>query len=146
MVKYHFGYAFSMLMVGLLMIIAFITALVTPPQTPPPSASELVAIPGLNPVIPLGWGALAFIVALVIHEFGHGLQARAHGMRIRAFGLLQLGPLPLGAFAEPQYEELTNAPSKEKDENVCCRSCDKHLCGHRLSNVLGWISRTVCSR
>ena len=105
---------FSMLMVGLLMIIAFITALVTPPQSPPPSASELVAIPGLNPVIPLGWGALAFIVALVIHEFGHGLQARAHGMRIRAFGLLQLGPLPLGAFAEPQYEELTNAPSKER--------------------------------
>ena len=105
---------FSMLMVGLLMIVAFITALFTPPQSPPPSASELVAIPGLNPVIPLGWGALAFIVALVIHEFGHGLQARAHGMRIRAFGLLQLGPLPLGAFAEPQYEELTNAPSKER--------------------------------
>ena len=103
---------FSMIMVGLLMVIAFITALLTPPQSPPPSASELVAIPGLNPVIPLGWGAVAFIVALVIHEFGHGLQARAHGMRIRAFGLLQLGPLPLGAFAEPQYEELTNAPSK----------------------------------
>ncbi len=105
---------FSMIMVGLLMVIAFITALMTPPQSPPPSASELVAIPGLNPVIPLGWGAVAFIVALVIHEFGHGLQARAHGMRIRAFGLLQLGPLPLGAFAEPQYEELTNAPSKER--------------------------------
>ncbi|MED5307968.1 MAG: site-2 protease family protein, partial [Candidatus Thermoplasmatota archaeon] len=105
---------FSMLMVGLLMIIAFITSLLSPPQTPPPAASELVAIPGLNPVIPLGWGALAFIVALVIHEFGHGLQARAHGMRIRSFGLLQLGPLPLGAFAEPQYEELTNAPSKER--------------------------------
>ena len=105
---------FSMLMVGLLMIVAFITALVSPPQTPPPSASELVAIPGLNPVIPLGWGALAFIVALVIHEFGHGLLARAHGMRIRSFGLLQLGPLPLGAFAEPQYEELTTAPSKER--------------------------------
>jgi len=104
---------FSMLMVGLLMIIAFITALITPPKTAP-SASELVAIPGLNPVIPLGWGALAFIVALVIHEFGHGLQARAHGMRIRSFGLLQLGPLPLGAFAEPQYEELTTAPSKER--------------------------------
>ncbi|MCH2648939.1 MAG: site-2 protease family protein [Candidatus Poseidoniaceae archaeon] len=105
---------FSMLMVGLLMIIAFITSLISPPQTPPPAASELVAIPGLNPVIPLGWGALAFIVALVIHEFGHGLQARAHGMRIRSFGLLQLGPLPLGAFAEPEYEELTNAPSKER--------------------------------
>jgi membrane-associated protease RseP (regulator of RpoE activity) len=65
-------------------------------------------------MIPLGWGAMAFIVALVIHEFGHGLLARAHGMRIRAFGLLQLGPLPLGAFAEPQYEELHRAPRRER--------------------------------
>ena len=105
---------FSMILVGLLMLIAFISALISPPTADPPSASELVAIPGLNPMIPLGWGALAFVIALVIHEFGHGLQARAHGMRIRSFGLLQLGPLPLGAFAEPQYEELMNAPPRER--------------------------------
>ena len=65
-------------------------------------------------MIPLGWGAMAFVIALVIHEFGHGLLARAHGMRIRSFGLLQLGPLPLGAFAEPQYQELHKAPRKER--------------------------------
>ena len=105
---------FSMLFVGLIMIIAFISALFSPPTADPPSASELVAIPGINPMIPLGWGILAFVIALVIHEFGHGLQARAHGMRIRSFGLLQLGPLPLGAFAEPQYEELMGAPPKER--------------------------------
>ena len=105
---------FSMLVVGLLMILAFVSAILYPPTTDPPSASELVAIPGLNPMIPLGWGVLSFVIALVIHEFGHGLQARAHGMRVRSFGLLQLGPLPLGAFAEPQYEELMNAPPKER--------------------------------
>lgn len=104
----------SMLLVGLLMGLAFVGALLSPPTTAPPTASELVAIPGINPMIPLGWGAMAFIVALVIHEFGHGLLARAHGMRIRAFGLLQLGPLPLGAFAEPQYEELQRAPRRER--------------------------------
>lgn len=104
----------SMLLVGLMMGLAFVGTLLSPPTTPPPSASELVAIPGINPMIPLGWGAMAFIVALVIHEFGHGLLARAHGMRIRAFGLLQLGPLPLGAFAEPQYEELHRAPRRER--------------------------------
>lgn len=104
----------TMLLVGLLMGIAFIGVLLSPPSTPPPSASELVAIPGINPMIPLGWGVMAFVVALVIHEFGHGLLARAHGMRIRAFGLLQLGPLPLGAFAEPQYEELHRAPRRER--------------------------------
>ena len=68
----------SMLLVGIVMILAFITAIISPPDTDPPSASELVAIPGINPVIPLGWGVVAFVIALVIHEFGHGLQATDH--------------------------------------------------------------------
>ena len=42
----------SMSLVGILMILAFVTALLTPPQSDPPSASELVALPGINPVIP----------------------------------------------------------------------------------------------
>ena len=104
---------FTMFLVLFLLIISFIASLTMPTQNPP-SASELVAIPGLNPVIPLGWGIMAFIVGLVIHEFGHGIQARAHGMRVRSFGLLMLGPLPLGAFAEPQSEELTKAPNRER--------------------------------
>ncbi len=101
-------------MVALVVILAFITSLLSPPTASPPSASELVAVPGINPVIPLGWGVLAFVVSLVIHEFGHGLLARGHGMRIRSFGLLQLGPLPLGAFAEPQSDELMRAPRRER--------------------------------
>lgn len=104
----------AMGLVLLLVLMTFLVSIISPPQRDPPTASELVAIPGLNPVIPLGWGAMAFIVSLVIHEYGHGLQARAHGMRVRSFGLLMLGPLPLGAFAEPQAEELTKAPSKER--------------------------------
>ena len=35
-------------------------------------------------------------------------------MRVRSFGLLQLGPLPLGAFAEPQSDELMRAPRRER--------------------------------
>ena len=104
----------AMLAVAFVVLLAFVTSLLNPPTAAPPSASELVAVPGLNPVIPLGWGALAFIVSLVIHEFGHGLLARGHGMRVRSFGLLQLGPLPLGAFAEPQSDELMRAPRRER--------------------------------
>ena len=101
-------------MVGVVFLLAFVGALLSPPDVPPPTASELVAIPGINPMIPLWWGVIGFIVALVIHEFGHGLLARGHGMRIRSFGLLQLGPLPLGAFAEPEGEELFKAPRRER--------------------------------
>ena len=103
-----------MLLVILLLLLSFVASILNPPTADPPSAAELVAIPGLNPVIPLGWGIIAFVVALVIHEFGHGLQARAHGMRVRSFGLLTLGLLPLGAFAEPEGEELMKAPNRER--------------------------------
>ena len=104
----------SLFAVTLVVILSFIGALLSPPTMDPPSVSEMVAIPGLNPIIPLGWGVIAFVVSLIIHEFGHGLIARAHGMRVRSFGLLMLGPLPLGAFAEPQYQELMRAPRRER--------------------------------
>ncbi len=104
----------TMLLAGLLVVLSFGITMLEGGATDPPPPSELVAIPGLNPVIPLGWGAIAFVVALVIHEFGHGLLARGHGMRVRSFGLLQLGPVPLGAFAEPQSDELMRAPRRER--------------------------------
>ena len=104
----------AMFLVGLLLLFAFISAIFIESTAPPPSASELVAIPGLNPMIPLGWGAFAFIICLVIHEFGHAIQARAHGMRVRNFGLLMLGPLPLGAFAEPEHAEIISSPRRER--------------------------------
>ena len=51
---------------------------------------------------------------MVIHEYGHGLQARAHGMRIRSFGVLLAGIIPVGAFYEPEQEEIKIAPSRER--------------------------------
>jgi membrane-associated protease RseP (regulator of RpoE activity) len=104
----------AMFIVAIMLAATFVMSIIAPPTDNPPSASELMAIPGLNPVIPLGWGVIAFVICLVIHEFGHGLQARAHGMRVRSFGLLMLGPLPLGAFAEPEYAEITQAPKRER--------------------------------
>ena len=48
---------FSMFIVAILLILVFITSLISPPSSAsPPTASELVAIPGINPMIPLGWG------------------------------------------------------------------------------------------
>ena len=62
----------AMFLVAIILVGTLIIAIITPANPNPPAPSELVAIPGLNPMIPLGWGALAFIVCLVIHEFGHG--------------------------------------------------------------------------
>ena len=104
----------------------------------------MVAVPGINPVIPLGWGVLAFVVSLVIHEFGHGLLARGHGMRIRSFGLLQLGPLPLGAFAEPQSDELMRAPRRERLRMFAAGPATNLFAAFIMLLLLGvfWILRT----
>ena len=64
-----------------------------------------LAIPGLNPMLPLVYGVIALVVAMVVHELGHGIQARANGARVDSSGLLY-GVVPLGAFVEPNEEDM----------------------------------------
>ena len=64
-----------------------------------------LAIPGLNPMLPLVYGVIALVVAMVVHELGHGIQARANGARVESSGLLY-GVVPLGAFVEPNEEDM----------------------------------------
>jgi len=77
-------------------------------------ATDILFIPGVTSFVPIFWPLLALIVTVVIHEYGHGLQARAHGMRIRSFGILLAGIIPVGAFYEPEQEEIRIAPSRER--------------------------------
>ena len=77
-------------------------------------ATDILFIPGVTSFVPIFWPILALIVTVVIHEYGHGLQARAHGMRIRSFGVLIAGIIPVGAFYEPEQEEIRIAPSRER--------------------------------
>jgi len=104
---------FVMFMVVLLLFLSAIAVAVSPPEDPLP-ASDLLLIPGVTSFVPFWWPALALIVAIVIHEYSHGIQARVHGMRLRSFGVLQLGPLPMGAFAEPEESEMWRAPRRER--------------------------------
>jgi membrane-associated protease RseP (regulator of RpoE activity) len=103
-------------MLGVILII-FIAALATaaaPSEQNVLPASDLLLIPGVTSFVPFWWPVIALVIALIIHEYSHGLQARAHGMQVRSFGLLLVGPLPMGAFAEPEYEEMMRAPRRER--------------------------------
>ena len=77
-------------------------------------SSEVLLIPGVTTGIPIFWPLMALIVALIIHEYGHGILMRAHGMRVRSFGLLIFSLIPIGAFAEPEYTEVMKAPKRER--------------------------------
>ena len=72
----------------LLMMYMLVVAIIAVPSRMASGSSigieYALAIPGLNPMLPLVYGVIAFVVAMVVHELGHGIQARANGARLRA--------------------------------------------------------------
>lgn len=70
-----------------------------------PSPRLIIGIPGINPVIPIGYGIIALAIAIFIHEFSHGILARHGKIKVKSLGLLFL-IFPIGAFVEPDEEEL----------------------------------------
>lgn len=61
-------------------------------------------IPGLNEFIPL-WGWVGLLVAIIVHELSHAVLCRVEGIEVKSMGLL-VALLPIGAFAEPDTEQL----------------------------------------
>lgn len=67
-----------------------------------------VDIPGSPIYIPILAGIIALIMLMVVHEFGHGILARAQGVRIKSIGVILLAILP-GAFVELDEEDVKKA-------------------------------------
>lgn len=107
-------------MIGLavfaLLIFSIVPYVVTPKEAAEaaPEAQFLIGLPGLNPLIPIGYGLVALVLALVIHEGSHGVMAYAARMRVKSLGLLFF-ILPMGAFVEPDEEDLERSTAREKN-------------------------------
>jgi membrane-associated protease RseP (regulator of RpoE activity) len=100
---------------------AFITALLVweativsrIPAESAPTPELLIGIPGINPLIPVWYGILGLVVAIVLHEFAHGILTRVGGMKLKALGLI-FAIIPMGAFVEPDEEELVKTTKKKR--------------------------------
>ena len=68
-----------------------------------------VAIPGL-PTLSFWHWIVSILIVATIHEFSHGVFARAHNIKVKSSGFAFLGPI-LAAFVEPDEKEL---PKKKK--------------------------------
>ncbi len=79
----------------------------------PPSPEALLGLPGINPIIPLGYGILGLAVAIILHEFSHGILSRVAKINIRSLGLIFL-IFPIGAFVEPDEDQLRALPRRER--------------------------------
>ena len=97
----------ALTMAGMTILLLWEATLVQSPAVRgnPPSPDLLLGLPGINPIIPLGYGILGLAVAIVLHEFSHGILARVAQVRIRSLGLVFL-IVPIGAFVEPEEDEM----------------------------------------
>lgn len=102
--------------IGMIVIIGFfikgLYELFFVPSAPPTMSLVIpgVQIPGSPVFIPFWYGIIALFIVVVIHEFGHGIVSKAHGIPIKSTGIVFFGPL-IGAFVEPDEKKLTKQPS-----------------------------------
>jgi len=68
-----------------------------------------INVPGIG-ILSFWYWILAIFIIAVVHEFGHGVVAKAHNLKIKSTGLVVLGPI-IGAFVEPDEKKV----EKQKD-------------------------------
>jgi membrane-associated protease RseP (regulator of RpoE activity) len=100
------------LIVVLLLLGAVASFRLTPAQAPSPSTA--LALPGLNPLIPLGYGLVALVIGIVLHELCHGVVARSQKIGVKSLGILWC-VIPVGAFVEQDDVEMLAASRRRRD-------------------------------
>ena len=81
-----------------------------------PGPEFILVLPGINPIIPidfLWYIIIGLIIAMVFHEFSHGILTLVSKLKVKSLGLLYL-IVPIGAFCEPDEEELKKAKTKSR--------------------------------
>jgi hypothetical protein len=68
--------------------------------------ASYVLLPGLNPYLPLLYGWLGIVVALIVHEGAHGVVARRYNYTVRSSGIVLFLGIPIGAFVETDENEI----------------------------------------
>jgi membrane-associated protease RseP (regulator of RpoE activity) len=98
--------------IALLVLDAFVSLRV--PASQAPSPQEALGLPGINPIIPLGYGIVALVVGIVLHELSHGVVARSQGIGVKSLGILVF-VVPVGAFVEQDEADMTGASRRRRD-------------------------------
>ena len=73
----------------------------------------VLAIPGINPALPLFYGWVGLIIAMVVHETAHGIQTKANDMEVESTGVIHC-VVPLGAFVKPDEEQVSKCSRRAK--------------------------------
>ncbi len=116
-----FGIVFCFLMMLFMVIILIFQVWAVLGFTPEqkeaiPGPEIALVLPGINPILPLehiGYIILALAVAIIVHEFSHGVLTFAAKLKVKSLGILYL-VVPIGAFCEPDEKQLKKAPTAKR--------------------------------
>jgi len=97
-------------------------------------------MPGIAPIIPgveiqgsplfVPIHALfGLIILVVVHEFSHGIVARAEKIKVKSLGVLTAGIFPIGAFTEPDEKQLKKVATRKRMRVFSSGSMANFLCG-----------------
>jgi membrane-associated protease RseP (regulator of RpoE activity) len=75
--------------------------------------ASYLLLPGINPLLPILYGWLAIVCAIVVHEGAHGIIARNRGLKVNSSGLLFFLVIPIGAFVDVDEEQIAKAKSRD---------------------------------
>lgn len=75
--------------------------------------ASVLLLPGINPFLPILYGWLAIICAIVVHEGAHGIIARNRGLNVKSSGLLFFLIIPIGAFVDVDEDQIAKARAKD---------------------------------
>jgi membrane-associated protease RseP (regulator of RpoE activity) len=73
---------------------------------------SILLLPGINPLLPIAYGWIAIVIAIVIHEGAHGVIARNVGFNVKSSGLLFFLFIPIGAFVDVDEEQIKKAKAR----------------------------------
>ncbi len=71
--------------------------------------TSYLLLPGINPFLPIIYGWLAIVCAIVVHEGAHGVIARNRGLDVKSSGLLFFLIIPIGAFVDVDEDQIAKA-------------------------------------
>jgi len=104
--------AAAMVLIVVLLVFGAVASTLT--GGPAPSPAEALGLPGINPVIPLGYGIVALVIGVVLHELAHGVVARSQKIGVKSLGILWC-VVPVGAFVEQDDAEMLAASRRRRD-------------------------------
>jgi membrane-associated protease RseP (regulator of RpoE activity) len=124
-----------MVLISIIIVVGSIAAIDARARPMPPE--QILALPGLNPLIPLWYGIFALAIAVIIHEFAHGILARFAKIKLKSLGIL-LFIVPVGAFVEPDEKKMETTKKSNRVKIFSAGPATNIMFGLFCAMIFSW--------